>query len=98
MDQLIKVLLPAALAYLLVINLVALFFMHSDKKRAKKAGARRISEKTLFLSALLGGSVGAIAGMRLFRHKTKHWYFVIGMPAILFTQITLAVWLFIYIT
>lgn len=98
MDQLFQtqsILLLAALAYLLVINLTALFLMLSDKQRAKKAGARRISEKTLFLSALLGGSIGAIAGMRLFRHKTKHWYFVIGMPAILLTQIALAVWCFI---
>lgn len=98
MDQLFQtqsILLLAALAYLLVINLTAFFLMLSDKQRAKKAGARRISEKTLFLSALLGGSIGAIAGMRLFRHKTKHWYFVIGMPAILLTQIALAVWCFI---
>ena len=46
----------------------------------------------MFLSALLGGSLGAAAGMRLFRHKTKHWYFVWGMPAILALQAALAVW------
>ena len=81
--------------YLLIINLVALFLMWRDKRLAKKENARRIPEKTLFLSALLGGSIGAIAGMRLFRHKTKHWYFVIGMPAILIAQIALAVLLFV---
>ena len=98
MDQLFQthsILFLAALVYLLVINLIALLLMRSDKQRAKKAGAHRISEKTLFLSALLGGSIGAIAGMRLFRHKTKHWYFVIGMPAILLAQIALVVWFFI---
>lgn len=79
--------------YLLIINLVAFFMMWSDKRRAKKEGVRRIPEKRLFLTALLGGSVGAILGMRTFRHKTKHWYFVWGMPAILIAQIALTVWL-----
>ena len=60
--------------------------MWSDKKRAKK-GEYRISEKALFMIALLGGSVGSILGMRHFRHKTKHWYFKYGMPAILVSQI-----------
>ena len=83
-------------AYLLIINLVALFLMWDDKRRAKKTNARRIPEKTLFLSAILGGSIGAIAGMQLFRHKTKHWYFVIGMPAILIAQVALAVFLLLY--
>ena len=83
---------PLIGAYLVVINLIALLMMWSDKRRAKRDGARRISEKALFLSAILGGSVGAILGMRLFRHKTKHWYFVWGMPAILLLQLALAVW------
>ena len=81
--------------YLLIVNLIALFLMWRDKRLAKKENARRIPEKTLFLSALLGGSVGAIAGMQLFRHKTKHWYFVVGMPVILLAQIALAVSLFV---
>ena len=83
---------PLIGTYLVVINLIALLMMWSDKRRAKRDGARRISEKALFLSAILGGSVGAILGMRLFRHKTKHWYFVWGMPAILLLQLALAVW------
>ena len=78
--------------YLVVINLIALLMMWSDKRRSKKDGTRRISEKALFLSAILGGSVGAILGMRLFHHKTRHWYFVWGMPAILLLQLALAVW------
>ena len=81
--------------YLLLINLIALFLMWRDKRLAKKENARRIPEKKLFLSALLGGSIGAIVGMRLFRHKTRHWYFVVGMPAILLAQIALAVLLFV---
>jgi uncharacterized membrane protein YsdA (DUF1294 family) len=60
--------------------------MGIDKRRAIK-GAWRIPEKTLFLFSLIGGSIGTWAGMYIFHHKTKHWYFVIGMPAILIMQI-----------
>lgn len=79
--------------YLVLVNLTAFALMGIDKRRAKREGMRRIPEKTLFLSALLGGSIGAIAGMRTFRHKTRHWYFVWGMPLILIAQIALVVWL-----
>ena len=64
-----------------------------DKALAKRESRRRIPERVLFLSALLGGSAGAILGMQLFRHKTRHWYFVVGMPAILLAQLALAAWL-----
>ena len=84
------------LYYLAAINLAAFFLMWLDKRRARRKGARRVRERTLFLSALLGGSVGAIAGMRLFRHKTKHCYFLWGMPAILILQLVLA-WLTLYL-
>lgn len=75
--------------YWMIINIVAFFLMGIDKKKAR-TGAWRIPEKTLFLSAILGGSIGSICGMQLFRHKTKHMSFVIGMPAILVVQLSLA--------
>ncbi len=64
-----------------------------DKAKARR-GAWRVPEKTLFLLPLLGGSVGALLGMLVFRHKTKHWYFVWGIPLILLAQIALAVWVY----
>ena len=79
--------------YLLLINGVGFLLMGIDKRRAKR-GARRISEKSLFLSSLLGGTVGAILGMRVFHHKTKHWYFRYGLPALLVLQLALAGWLY----
>ena len=79
--------------WLIVINLATFAVYGIDKSRAKR-GAWRVPEKTLFLLPLLGGSVGALLGMRTFRHKTKHWYFVWGIPAILLAQIALAVWVY----
>ena len=81
--------------YLVIVNFVAFILMGIDKYRAKKDGTRRIPEKTLFLAAILGGSIGAVAGMRFFHHKTKHWYFVWGMPVIMLVQIALVVGLMI---
>ena len=72
--------------YLLVINLIAFLMMGLDKWRAKHDGWR-ISEKALFLSALVGGSLGSILGMQIFRHKTQHWYFRFGFPAILILEL-----------
>lgn len=72
--------------YLILVNFAGILVMGMDKERAK-ARAWRISEKTLFGIALLGGSAGTWAGMYIFRHKTKHWYFKFGMPLILFVQI-----------
>ena len=84
--------LQLLLGWLLLVNLIAFALMGLDKGRAKR-GRWRISEKTLFLPAVLGGSLGAIAGMRLFHHKTKHWYFRYGLPALLAVQILLGVFL-----
>lgn len=79
------------IAWLILVNLWAFGLMGFDKRRAK-SGGRRIRERTLFLSALAGGSLGALLGMRVFRHKTKHWYFVWGIPAILLLQCGAGVW------
>ena len=81
------------LIYLIGINLAGFIIMGVDKKRAIR-GAWRISEASLFFTAILGGSLGCILGMQHFRHKTKHWYFKYGMPAILVAQVLLFVLLF----
>lgn len=75
----------AILIYLVIMNIIGFASMGIDKSKAKR-GAWRIPEKTLFLIAILGGSVGSILGMKQFRHKTKHKSFTIGMPAILLVQ------------
>ena len=81
---------------LVVMNIAAYVLMGVDKKRAK-AGAWRIPEKTLFLVTGLFGGLGGTLGMFLLRHKTKHWYFRLGFPAMLAAQVILlvagAVWL-----
>lgn len=84
--------LIALIVWLAVVNIAAFAMFGADKKRARK-GKWRISEKALFAAALLGGSVGALLGMQVFRHKTKHWYFRFGIPLILLLQAGLAVWL-----
>ena len=84
------------LLYLLLINAAAFVLMLVDKVKAKK-NRWRISERTLMLSAVLGGSVGALLGMYTFRHKTKHIKFTLGVPAILIIQLALALWLFLKI-
>ena len=80
------------IGYPLVINILAFSLMGTDKANARQ-NKRRIPEATLFLVALLGGSLGAIVGMRFFRHKTKHWYFTVGMPLILILQLAAIFWL-----
>ena len=77
---------PWLILYLFAVNLAAFALFGADKRKARR-NAWRISEKALFLSAVLGGSLGAMIGMRVFHHKTKHWYFVFGIPAILVLQI-----------
>ncbi len=74
------------LSYLAIVNLAGLIVMGIDKLRARKR-AWRIPESTLFVIALIGGSLGTTIGMHLFHHKTRHWYFLFGMPAILVIQI-----------
>lgn len=78
------------LIWLIGANLLAFLMMAEDKRRARNKKSR-IPEKTLFITAALGGSIGAMLGMWAFRHKTKHKTFIYGMPAILAAQL-LIVW------
>lgn len=76
--------------YLIAVNIWAFLLYGADKRRARKS-QRRISERTLLSLAAIGGSIGAIAGMRYFHHKTQHKKFYIGLPVILMTQTALVV-------
>ena len=80
------------LVYLIIINAAAFVLMLADKIKAKR-GAWRIPEATLMGAAAAGGSVGALAGMYLCRHKTKHIKFTLGIPLILIAQVVLIIWL-----
>lgn len=81
------------IVYLAAINLLTFCVYGADKRRAKIPGTWRVPEKTLFALALLLGSPGALLGMLVFRHKTRHWYFRFGIPAILLAQAAAAVFL-----
>ena len=82
------------LIYFIVVNIVGFAAMGIDKSKAKR-DAWRIPEKTLFLLSAIGGSIGTWAGMYVFRHKTKHWYFVVGMQLILAIHIIIGILLFL---
>lgn len=79
-------------AYLIAVNLLAFVFMGRDKAAAQR-GARRTPETTLLALAVVGGSVGGLLGMILFRHKTRKPAFRIGLPLILICQLLLAAYL-----
>ena len=88
--------LKAVIIYLAVINIIAFIMFGADKARAVK-GKWRISEAALILAALLGGSIGALAGMRIFHHKTRYRKFTVGIPVILVLQIVLMALYYPYI-
>lgn len=79
--------------YFIGINIIGFFAMAIDKNKARK-NLWRIPERTLFVIAIIGGSLGSMLGMKTFRHKTKHKSFVYGIPSIFLLQIIL---LFIYL-
>ena len=79
--------------YLLIINALGLLLMHIDKQKAIK-NQWRIPERVLIGIGILGGSLGCIAGMRIFHHKTKHLAFWLGLPLILFAQIMICIFLY----
>ncbi len=74
--------------YLSFMNIIGFSMMGIDKLKAKK-NLFRIPEAALFIIALVGGSIGSILGMLIFRHKTRHWYFLYGMPLLLILQLLL---------
>ena len=82
------------LLYLLIVNVVAFLAYWDDKHKARRK-AWRTPEATLLLLAAIGGSVGAWAAMQLFRHKTNHPQFYIGVPLIFVVQIGAALWLWL---
>lgn len=76
------------IVYLLAVNLYGIYIMYNDKQRAKK-GTWRVPESKLFAVAMLFGSLGVMIGMKKFRHKTKHYRFVYGIPIIFIFQLLL---------
>lgn len=80
------------LIYFIIMNLIAFSLMGIDKYKAIHH-KWRIPEKTLFMSAIIGGSIGSILGMYTFRHKTKHTTFVVGMPAIFIIQLAILIFI-----
>lgn len=80
--------------YLIAINIIAFFIYGIDKWKAKK-NRWRIPEKTLLLLAAIGGSIGSWAGMMIWRHKTKHLKFTIGVPLIFILQFALLIYIYI---
>lgn len=76
--------------YLIIMNLVGFLSMLIDKKKAER-GSWRIKESTLLIIAVLGGSIGSIAGMYTFRHKTQKPRFYVGLPIIIVLQILIIV-------
>ena len=75
--------------YLIVLNILG-FALFGYDKRCAVLHRWRVPEKTLFMAAVLGGSVGAYVGMQVFRHKTRHWKFRLGIPAVAAIQCALA--------
>ena len=78
------------IVYLLLANVIAFAMYGIDKRKAMK-DQWRIPEKTLLLAALIGGSFGAFVGMQVFHHKTKHWKFILGVPACMILYVALGV-------
>ncbi len=86
--------IPNFIIYLVIINVITFFAMWLDKRKAER-GKWRTSEQTLFVLVLLGGGVGGIAGMYIFRHKTQKPRFVVGFPVILIFEIVVLLYFFL---
>jgi uncharacterized membrane protein YsdA (DUF1294 family) len=95
MKQIIEIIgIRNIILYLVIINLLGFFAMGIDKWKAKR-GKWRIPEDTLFMFTILGGGLGTIAGIYVFRHKTKKKKFTIGMPVIFILEVILVTYLII---
>ena len=81
-----------AVAYIVIVNIAA-FCMFGIDKNAAIRQKQRIPNKVLLFMAFIGGSIGTLAGMYTFRHKTKKWYYTVTVPVLLILQITAAVYL-----
>ncbi len=79
--------------YLVIINALGFLLMLADKEKARR-GAWRISERTLLTVAAVGGSLGSLLGMKLFRHKTKHLKFTVTVPVLLVIHIVILIFLY----
>ncbi len=79
--------------YFFLITVITFFYFGFDKMQSTHSGERRVSEKTLWTLALVGGSVGALLGMKYFRHKTKKLSFQAGMAVVLTVQVGVIVWI-----
>ena len=87
----LTVYIPYFILYLIIINLFGILIMYIDKRKAMY-GRWRIPEKTLIIIAILGGSIGCMIGMKLFRHKTQKIKFVLGYPTIFIAELILIIY------
>ena len=79
-----------SIIYMVVMNIVGFLVMGADKMKARKH-RRRVPERNIFIISIISGSVGVLAGMYTFRHKTRHMKFVIGIPVIIAAQIIVGI-------
>jgi len=84
--------------FFIAVNALALFIMLFDKIKSAKDGAERISEGLMFFLATAFGSLGVCAGMYLFRHKTKKWYFIIGIPMLIIQNLAFLYLVYMYLS
>jgi uncharacterized membrane protein YsdA (DUF1294 family) len=84
--------------FFLAINLLAFFIMLADKIKSTRPGAERISEGMLFFLATAFGSLGVYAGMFVFRHKTRKWYFLVGIPLVIIENVALLYLIYLFIS
>ncbi|WP_373893022.1 DUF1294 domain-containing protein [Virgibacillus natechei] len=85
------------LIYILAINIITFFLMGRDKRKSKKQ-QYRLPERTFWMLSVLGGSLGCYSGMKVFRHKTKHRSFIVGMPLLIIIQLIGITYIFVSVS